>query len=809
MAVMIEGQQLDVILRRTGQRRQWVSACAALFAACALAITCGLVAVLLDAFFGLGAGARVALNLLLGAVAIGSAVYIARVILRHGYDAHRMARLIEDRMGFTHNPLVNAIELDDSETETDGTSPALRALAVRQGLANAKEVEPALVVDGRGLRQSVWLTLGAVLIVALLFGMAPRVFTMVLPRMLAPSADLPPFTLVRFDVGVEPSVVPFGQGAMIRVGLSGPIVPDRANVVFIEGAERSSLPMSRSDEGAFVLPIDALTEPKRFYIQTPHGRSHTQTLEPSMEPLIRGVTVSYDYPAYTGWPRVERALVSPQIGGLVGTRVSLKLRSNVELAGGELRLKTDEASGAFAPVALEPVEDDTHSVRGSFELTSTGSYEATLTGAKGLTSQEAYGGAIDVKADTPPRVQLLEPDLRVMAPEGWTAPVAFAVNDDVGVARLAIKYRLEPTTEGVATRDAESGDVTEVTPPLQRRGAAYASARHDLNLSDLGAAAGDTVIGFATAFDNHPAPARSADSASFRIAVITRREYEELARRQYTIERINEEMAAFDEAERGLDTRREAAIEALAELQKELRENGGELTEEGQRKLDDIRHELESQRRAAEKLAEAMRHRAEQPQLYEFEQALSEQLNESADRLERQAESGAPGDTGEKKDPADEIAQMLERLREDQNAADEARSRSEMTVQQMEQMETANRVMMYADWVMDITRRQREVADRLAEYRDLNVLMFDERARLDRLAEEQAALADELRQALDERVRPSRCCRRCRPRRSSSPRRSTTWAWSRIRTARRPRRVRCSGWWLTITPIAPRRASNR
>jgi hypothetical protein len=368
-----------------------------------------------------------------------------------------------------------------------------------------------------------------------------------------------------------------------------------------------------------------------------------------------------------------------------------------------------------------------------------------------------------------------------MAPEGWTAPVAFAANDDVGVARVGIKYRVETpefktpefktpefktpelslekfsTQKSAVSKNYNTPNhdaMIEVTPPLQRRGATYASARHDLCLNDLGAAAGDTVIGFATAFDNHPAPAQSADSASFRIAVITQREYEELARRQYTIDQINDEVAAFDEAERELNARREAAIEELAELQKEMRENGGELSEEGQQKLDEIRRELESQRSAAQELAEAMRERAEQPALYEFEEALSEQLNESAERLERQAaenpsKSGEQG-AGDENDPGKEIDEMLKKLRKDQNEADEARSKSEMTAEQMQQLEMANRVMMHADWLMDITRRQRQVADHMAEYGEQNVLMFDGQARLDRLADEQAALADELRQALDE-----------------------------------------------------------
>ena len=133
----------------------------------------------------------------------------------------------------------------------------------------------ALDVPFSPLYRAVLVFAAAVLIVLVSWGMAPRLFGMVVPRLWDPTGDHPPYTLVEFDVQTAPEPVFHGKPATISVTLGGPEQVDQAAVVFVDGEARESVAMYHTGDRQFVLQIERAERTRQFYIDTPRGRSRT------------------------------------------------------------------------------------------------------------------------------------------------------------------------------------------------------------------------------------------------------------------------------------------------------------------------------------------------------------------------------------------------------------------------------------------------------------------------------------------------------------------------------------------------------
>ena len=71
--------------------------------------------------------------------------------------------------------------------------------------------------------------------------LAPTVFGRGLARLIDPTGDHPPFTLVTFEVEVSPETIYHGSPASISARLSGPDLPDRADLSCLSTTANSSV----------------------------------------------------------------------------------------------------------------------------------------------------------------------------------------------------------------------------------------------------------------------------------------------------------------------------------------------------------------------------------------------------------------------------------------------------------------------------------------------------------------------------------------------------------------------------------------
>jgi len=740
---MAQTDKLNQVLRRTGAWRRTIEVARALGAGVTIVLAVTLAAVMLDAALGLPAAGLVVLNIALLGTAIAMVGYLVWQWAANRFDARRIAMLIERRVSACGSRLINALELAaPAEGAHANTSAVLREMAIEEGIEAASSVQPQRVVDRQPMNRAMMTAAGAIAAVAVLYLLAPRVFGMVVPRLLNPTADLPPYTLVEFDITTEPQQIYHGKRARITATLGGPIVPTQASVVFTDREPRQRVPMQRVEEGVFVLPIERATESRTFYVDTPDGRSAAQVLSVLPVPLFERVTLRFDYPTYTGWPSVERRLDDTGLRALTGTQVTVIVESNLPLSEGRLVLTPGEQDSTQSHLVLEPMEMQVNVAAGSFTLTQTGEYRLTLFSEDGVESESPLTGAIEALADRTPTVQLLEPDLRVVAPEGFDVPIVMAASDDIGVERLDLHTRVN--------------DDAAATEPmaLDRQRPAYATGRTTIDLAALGAKAGDTVRAFATAYDNHPPASHSADSPSIEIKVVTEQAYRDLAREQYGIEQVLGEVERIRAEMDAIGKARDELIKRLEDLRDRMGErgtDGAELTDQEKAAMEAIEDALSDYADRLDELAKALNERAERDAIYEFEPAYQKSLHELAAALAQQAGAARHSlDDLSKRPGRKTVDEIIAQLKRDRGEAEQQDADNVLTELQLMQLAAVDRLLEQTDRIMDVAKLQKDLVEKLVTFREsMGELSADTRARLDRLAAEQAELRDELTDAAD------------------------------------------------------------
>lgn len=736
------------LLESVHRLRAFLDSSSLIFRGAAVLLAAGLAAVFLDAVVALPVAGRIAADVLLvGGLATLGLLLVWR-LWRNRFSPQRVAVLLEERLQIPNNLFVNGVEFASSPPRAD--SLLLRDRAIRMAEERAGSVSSLDVLPFSPLYRSLGVFAAAVLIVLVSWGMAPRLFGMVVPRLWDPTGDHPPFTLVEFDVQVAPEPVFHGRPATISVTLGGPEQVDQAAVVFVDGEARESVSMYHTGEREFVLQIERAERSRQFYIDTPRGRSRTFDFNVMEVPFFEEVRVAYRYPEYTGWDGQEHRLDGRPLRALVGTQLTFSARSNLELRGGALRITPDDAGDEAAPVrpvtvSLVSDPDDPQVVVGVLPVEFSGKFEIALTAHNGAPSIEPASGNLNAIADRWPGVSIVSPGPYVVVVENYTVPLAVEAVDDVGIATL----RLYRSVNGWGPSSVDM----EFTQPRPNS----ARAESVFDLPTLGARAGDIITCYVTAYDNHPSGAQFRDSEPCVIQVISQEEYEQFARQQYQMDQLTQEFEAIRESLDRLQQQREELLEELEQLREELKSDPN--NEETLQKIEELEEQLQKFSDQAQQLAEQLQQRTEQAQLYDIEEPYLEMLRKLSEDLQQQSQSAAQvqealqrlqqeGQSPEAQQAFDDAAKEFEeqedpfsQLAQEQRAA---------AAEDLELMQMANSLLSAADRMRAVIQRQRELADKLAEFQNRESLSPDEQLRADSLAKDEELLEQELQQTVQQ-----------------------------------------------------------
>ena len=771
--------RLQNVLRRTGRLAMWAQTVHA--AATALTVLTGaaLSAVALDVVFSLQSWALIAVDAAVAALALGGSFYVAWIAHRNAYDPRRCARMIEQRLGVGDSRMINAVDFLGGRHDPTA-SRELIARSVEAVEAYAGHIDPSRVVQKDRMRRAVGMALLALAAAAAAnLAFAPA-FRSAMARYLHPTAENAPFTLVTFEVSVEPQRVYFGRPAAVWARLGGTAVPDQANVVFLDG-KRQPLPMLRSEDGRFVLRIDKASGDRDFYVDTPSGRSAVHRLAVLPVPEIRQVTARYVWPAYTGWPPAAHAVEAAGIRALEGTTVTVTVKSNLPMtraamvltpsqperaAGVPVATQPAEAAGLMCPttgpgagacpmpptapgqtvVALLPDAQDPTSASGEFLLQDSGRFSIAIVGEDDVSCNQPLEGVYTCVRDLPPAVELVEPAEEVVVPAGEKVQVQIAARDDVAVRRIALH------------RGVNGWMPSSVDLPLESTGPTFAEGKYEFDLPVLGARAGDVISYYASAHDNCPLREQFTDTAIFVIRVISPEDYVAYLRTKYRMDKVLEELEEFRKAMDDLNAKRDELIAEYEKLKDKIAAQGGQATPADRAQLDQIAAKQAQYEKQAQALADRLRKRAaQQPELYDFEKEYARVLRKMADAAadraigSRALREELPGVTLPGVPPY--VVKALDHFRGERDKDKPQQEEARAAQQDLDRLRRADEMVAQTERIMVITRQQRELADRLAQFRNRERLTPTEQIRAKRMADEQAQLERDLQDAVEQMKR--------------------------------------------------------
>lgn len=751
-------ENLWTLLRRAGRLLFITQAARGLCAALAIILAAALGAIVFDAVVGLSESWLVAVDIALIAVALTTIAAVGWRLGRRMFNPRYLARIIETREQVADSRFINAV--DFAVATPRGASAALLAQSLQRADALAASVAPRRAIDARPL----WRAAGLVAIIvaaALMIQLAlPGVFAAVTRRLIEPGSNHPPFTLLRFKVALTPQKVYYGKPAMVTAqidALRGAALPDRASVVYVDADGKRALgqpqPMLMAGDqtatdgpgASFMLPIDRAEQSRRFYIETPGGRSGLFTLEVHPVPLFEHLTVEYQFPPYTNWEPVTRALGAEGVRALQGTRAIITAGSNMPLGHGTLVFIPSDPSQPAAEIRMAPTVIDPRSVAGTLLIEHVGRFEIALFSGEGVASDQRRQGPVAVIPDAAPSIEIVDPATHVVVPEDYAVVVTLRASDDVGIDRVT----LNRSVNGMGPWPADLSLQYE-------RPSAFAGG-YVFDLPALGARAGDVITYFATAYDNRPGAAQSADTPLHVIEVISTEEYMEYARTQYQMDQIVREFNALQERLQRLKQQRD---EILAKLQP-LRDKaaaGAELSSEDQQAMSELEDALRKFQQQTSQAAQEAQQRAQQPPLYEFEQAYTQMLQSLADDLNRQAHNASAAAQAmqeAREHPSagtcSAMADAADNFRADAAPFDEQSQRErQQTSDDLERLRLADAMTAQAERVRQLILQQRDLADRMADLGDQPNLTPAQQLRAHRLADEQEQIRQDLEQAREQ-----------------------------------------------------------
>ena len=629
--------------------------------------------------------------------------------LRAAFDPEQAAQRIEQRGQAHGDEIVNAVQL--ARSAPPGTSESLRQESVTQGTALARATVSSLPPDPaqRIKARRIALALGGL---ALLLALAqPKLIRDVGLRYLHPAGDHPPWSRLVFELNQQPLNVPLGYPVTLRIGITGPRLPDRAYILFPDESGAERIPLLRSgatsedNQAGFSLHIPRADAAKLFYIDTPLGRSRRFLLNVSSQPVLERAIVRTTFPAYTGWAPREERVTTHQIKALRGSRVTLQLAANLPLAETPLTWHHADRHPDGNHVLLQPILDQPRRIAGTWTAVSSDSFEVLMAGADGQYAAVPFTASFIVDPDRPPEVRIDSPEPQIIAPEGWTVDLAVVATDDIGVARVEMNVELDG-----------SFSVHEVPLPADRANPAVALPTFPLNLEELGAAPGSLIRYYATAFDNHPDPSQSADSAIGVIHVVSREDYDEFMRQQYRLEDWLEEINELLGTLLRLRDRKQDALQRLNDLLEQAEADPGQDWSD---EIRSARAQLERFQEDIEGLAAALTDRAELDQLYDWEAPYKEWLRETAAALEAQHQ--AAGDVRQTLTPESmaggELALAMERFALLEAPFGGLPDDHPDVTQDWQEMADTMRLLDAIQRLQSLIQEQRDLADRMGDAR--------------------------------------------------------------------------------------------
>ena len=638
-----------------------------------------------DYFLALDETVRLWLNVALPVGLVACAVPEALRLLRLGLGetAERADRIGKHR----RNEVLTAWELLGARrpARAEDEAGALPSFLVQRSVGEAMARLEAL--DPRAMRPSalsarrgrlLGIQVVAALSVALLCGM--EALRIVVPRMLWPGRDIPPYSHCRFDVTPEAPSILYGGSAEVSVTLRG--APTGAQVWMMtrrSGQKKVQRAACFQDGGGrYAQRLENVTVPVQFCFAVGRARSRWHTADLQLQPQVMLTRVRLAPPPYTRLPVREFPAGQEEVAGVRGTKVTLTLTSNRPLKDGSLVIERRRAAKGSGQVIGGRLVSE-RSAAFEWTLQEDADAKATLRDVRGTPLAEPLVLQQKLLPDEAPKTLLAEPPEFSMATPSAVIKVVGHVEDDFGIEQLDwVRAVVGFNDRAVTLKRGAEGTRSEF--------------EMDVNLGKLGAQAGQVLEFYAEALDNNPYLPGVGASSIVRVKVISEEEYAEMLRNRETLEQFS--------------ARYEAAAKTVKQIIAWLEELRGALAKNPERDtLNAAVKKLVTAHIAAETLFQQL---ARDFAVYDSEEALRHtsgsifgKLGENRMELEDLMREPGP-------DNVAKVEGMIKRLKGDAESLEQQGISAELAAQVAKVMDGAARF-------QAVVRRQEELARRLKQ----------------------------------------------------------------------------------------------
>ena len=260
-------------------------------------------------------------------------------------------------------------------------------------------------------------------------------------RFRRPTADVPPYSPLRFTVTPGDTSVLYGEDLEIGATVDGGVADHLELVLEDSDGSQSSLPMFSEAGGTWRAVLSKLTEPTKYFVRCYRARSEKYAIDIITVPRIETVRVLVVPPEYAGQPNYEGPVPDEGVKGLRGTKVTVWATSNRPLSGGKLLVTRGHAERAGKYRRTGHAAHRSRAARrpsASSRSQADGKFEFRVIDDAGQPSQQSFSGNVTLVKDQYPLVRILRPPPQSLATPTAVLPVVLSAEDDCGISRLEL-----------------------------------------------------------------------------------------------------------------------------------------------------------------------------------------------------------------------------------------------------------------------------------------------------------------------------------------------------------------------------------